>query len=204
MTARLDPDASLVEALRQGEPAAAEQLVRTCRDKVYRLAVRVTGLNEDAEEVAQDALWNAARKIHMFKGDSAFGSWLYRITANAACQKRRARKGRQQELPWERIGPGLDRAERYFEPVGDWSPRVDEYALQGELRDVLATAIAGLSSDHRTAFAMHDLEGLSNPKIAQTLGISLSAVKSRVHRSRLYLRQRLAKYMSEASEHARS
>jgi RNA polymerase sigma-70 factor, ECF subfamily len=200
MTARIDPDAVLVQALRDGEPGAAERLVDTYGDRVYRLAVRITGVNEDAEEVAQDALWTAARKIHMFKGDAAFGSWLYRITANAAYQKLRARKGRQQELPWEQILPPLDPEGRHFEPIDDWSPRVDEYALQGELREVLTKAIEGLPSDHRTAFVMHDVEGLSNPEIAETLGISLPAVKSRVHRSRLYLRQRLAEYMAQASE----
>ena len=204
MAARVDPDAALVQALRQGEPAAAEQLVNTYGDRVYRLAIRITGLNEDAEEVAQDALWTAARKIQMFKGDAAFGSWLYRITANAAYQKLRARKGRQHELPWEQLLPALDEEGRHFEPMDDWSPRVDEHALQGELREVLTTAIEGLPPDYRTAFVMHDMEGLSNPEITETLGISLPAVKSRVHRSRLFLRQHLADYMTRASEQSRS
>jgi RNA polymerase sigma-70 factor, ECF subfamily len=204
MTGRTDPDAGLVQALRNDEPAAAEQLVDTYGDRVYRLAVRITGVNEDAEEAAQDALWAAARQIHTFKGESAFGSWLYRITANAAYQKLRTRKGRQNEIPWEQVLPALDWEGRHFEPMDDWSPRVDEAALQGELREVLTTAIAGLPPDYRTAFVMHDMEGMSNPEIADTLGISLPAVKSRVHRSRLFLRQRLAEYMTEASEQSRS
>ena len=204
MTGRADPDAGLVQALRNDEPVAAEQLVSTYGDRVYRLAVRITGVNEDAEEVAQDALWTAARKIDMFKGEAAFGSWLYRITANAAYQKLRTRKGRQNEIPWEQLLPALDWEGRHFEPMDDWSPRVDESALQGELREVLTTAIAGLPPDYRTAFVMHDMEGMSNPEIAETLGISLPAVKSRVHRSRLFLRQRLAEYMTEASEQSRS
>ena len=108
MAARVDPDAGLVQALRQGEPAATEQLVNTYGDRVYRLAIRITGLNEDAEEVAQDALWTAARKIHMFKGEAAFGSWLYRITANAAYQKLRSRKARQNEIAWDQVMPAID------------------------------------------------------------------------------------------------
>ena len=204
MTARIDPDAELVQSLRDAEPRAADELVDAYGERIYRLAVQITGLREDAEEVAQDALWTAVRKIDMFKGDAAFGSWLYRITANAAYQKLRARKGRQHELPWEQLLPALDEEGRHFEPMDDWSPRVDEHALQGELREVLTTAIEGLPPDYRTAFVMHDMEGLSNPEIAETLGISLPAVKSRVHRSRLFLRQRLADYMTETSEQSRS
>ena len=204
MTARIDPDVELVQSLRDAEPRAADQLVDAYGERIYRLAVQITGLREDAEEVAQDALWTAVRKIDMFKGDAAFGSWLYRITANAAYQKLRARKGRQHELPWEQLLPALDEAGRHFEPMDDWSPRVDEHALQGELREVLTTAIEGLPPDYRTAFVMHDMEGLSDPEITATLGISLPAVKSRVHRSRLFLRQRLADYMTRASEQSRS
>jgi len=92
--ARTDVDADLVEALRREEPEAAEQLVERFGDRVYRLAQRITGVKEDAEEAAQDALWTAARKIGTFKGESAFGSWLYRIAANAAYQKLRSRRGK--------------------------------------------------------------------------------------------------------------
>jgi RNA polymerase sigma-70 factor (ECF subfamily) len=195
---RTDADAPLVEALRREEPSAAEELVERYGDRVYRLALRITGSNEDAEEAAQDALWTAARKIGMFKGESAFGSWLYRITANAAYQKLRARKGKSREIAMDEVLPSLDGDGRHFEPMDDWSNRVDEKALQGELREVLETAIDALPDDYRTALVLHDVEGLSNPDIADTLGISLPAVKSRVHRSRLFVRKRLADYMQSA------
>src|SRR5262249_7087377 len=83
--ARVDRDAALVERLRRGDPAAPEQLLDTYGDRVYRLAIRITGNEQDAEEVVQDALWTAARKISMFKSQAALGSWLYRITPNTAC-----------------------------------------------------------------------------------------------------------------------
>lgn len=191
---RVDVDAALVEALRRDEPEATEQLVERYGDRVYRLAVRITGSNEDAEEAAQDALWTAARKIHTFKGDSAFGSWLYRIAANAAYQKLRTRKAKAREVALDDVLPSLD-DRRHFEPMDDWSNRVDEKALQGELRAVLENAIAALPPDYRTALVLHDVEGLSNPDIAEALGISLPAVKSRVHRSRLFVRKRLAEYL---------
>jgi RNA polymerase sigma-70 factor (ECF subfamily) len=197
---RVDPDAALVESLRNDEPGAVEALVNTFGDRVYRLAIRITGSNEDAEEIVQDALWTAARKIHMFKGDSAFGSWLYRVTANAAYQKLRTRKGRAAEIPWDDTQRPSEGDGRFFEPVDDWSRRVDEQALQAELRTVLQGAIDALPPDYRTAFVMHDMEGMSNPEIAEAVGISLPAVKSRVHRSRLFLRGRLEQYMATDRE----
>jgi RNA polymerase sigma-70 factor, ECF subfamily len=199
VTAKTDRDAALVERLRGQDPGAAEALVTAYGDRVYRLAIRITGNEQDAEEVAQDALWTAARKIDTFKGESAFGSWLYRIAANAAYQKLRSRHGTRHEVSWEDLAPAFDDHGRHAAPAGDWSAKMEEPALQTELRTVLTAAINDLPSDYRTAFVLHDVEGLSNPEIAQTLNISLPAVKSRVHRSRLFLRQRLAEYLNTPS-----
>lgn len=201
--ARVDVDADLVAALRSEAPDAAERLVERFGDRVYRLAMRITGSREDAEEAAQDALWTAARKIGMFKGESAFGSWIYRITANAAYQKLRTRRQKSAEIGIDDVLPSLDDDGRHFEPMDDWSNRVDAQALQGELRRVLQEAIDGLPDEYRTALVMHDVEGLSNPDIAETLGISLPAVKSRVHRSRLYVRKKLADYLKDGAGAAR-
>ena len=197
--ARVDADADLVAALRAEQPDAAERLVERFGDRVYRLAMRITGSREDAEEAAQDALWTVARKIGMFKGESAFGSWIYRITANAAYQKLRTRRQKSAEIAIDDVMPSLDDDGRHFEPMDDWSSRVDENALQGELRRVLQEAIDGLPAEYRTALVMHDVEGLSNPDIAETLGISLPAVKSRVHRSRLFVRKKLSDYLNEGA-----
>ncbi len=193
-----DRDAELVERLRRQEPGAPEALVATYGDRVYRLAIRITGNEQDAEEVVQDALWTAARKIDTFKGESAFGSWVYRITANAAYQKLRSRQGQRNEVSWDAVIPGFDELGQHTEPLRDWSARTEEPALQTELRTLLTNAIDDLPGDYKTAFVLHDVEGLSNPEIAEALQISLPAVKSRVHRSRLFLRQRLADYMRAA------
>jgi RNA polymerase sigma-70 factor (ECF subfamily) len=193
--ARVDRDAALLEALRRGDPQAMEQLVETYADRVYRLTFRITGSKEDAEEATQDALWTAGRKIGTFKGDSAFGSWLYRIAANTAYMKLRARKAKAREIAIDDVLPALDDGGLHFEPMDDWSPRVDDQALNGELREVLDAAIAELPPEYRAALVLHDVEGMPNPDVAESLGISLPAVKSRIHRSRLYLRKRLADYM---------
>ncbi|MGH7325831.1 MAG: RNA polymerase sigma factor [Candidatus Rokuibacteriota bacterium] len=195
---RIDPDAALVEALRRAEPTAMEQLVERYANRVYRLTLRITGAREDAEEATQDALWTAGRKIHTFKGDAAFGSWLYRIAANAAYMKLRSRKAKAGEIALDDVLPVLDAGGHHFEPMDDWSRRVDERALQSELRRVLESAIAELPADYRTVVVLHDIEGVSNPDIAETLGLSLPAVKSRIHRSRLFLRKRLSEYLAPA------
>jgi RNA polymerase sigma-70 factor, ECF subfamily len=195
---RIDPDAALVERLRRGDEAAPDELVATYGDRVYRLAVRITGSEEDAEEVVQDALWTAARKIDTFKGESAFGSWLYRITANAAYQKLRSRHGKRQEISLEDLLPAFDESGKRGDVERDWSAQTDEPAIQAELRARLDQAVNELPPDYRTAFILHDVEGMSNPEIAKALRISLPAVKSRVHRSRLFLRQRLSQYMATA------
>jgi RNA polymerase sigma-70 factor (ECF subfamily) len=192
------PDERLQQALLDRRPEAVEELVARFGPKTYRLALRITGKPEDAQEVTQDVMWTVARKIDTFKGESAFGSWLYRIAANAAYQKLRARQSKRHEVPWADLSPSFDEQGHHAEPVGDWSARVEEPALQTELRTVLTTAINDLPGDYRTAFVLHDVEGLSNPEIAETLNISLAAVKSRVHRSRLFLRQRLSKYLTAA------
>ena len=195
---KIDRDAALLEALRAESPEAPEMLVDTYGDRVYRLTYRITGSNEDAEEATQDALWTAARKIDTFKGESQFGSWLYRIAANAAYQKLRSRRAKAQEIALDDVLPSFDSDGVHFEPMDDWSPRVDDNAVNGELREVLEKAIAELPPDYRTALVMHDVEGMPNPDIAETLGISLPAVKSRVHRSRLFVRKRLAGYLQSA------
>src|SRR3989442_8997228 len=120
------------------------------------------------------------------------------ITANAAYQKLRTRKSRRQEVSWDALSPGVDEQRPYTERVADWSGKVEEPALQTELRRVLTTAINDLPTDYRTAFLMNDVEGLPNREIAEPLHISLPAVKSRVHRSRLFLRERLARYLEAA------
>ena len=172
------------------DPEAMEQAMEVCGQPPG--VDREGQLNEEA---TQDALWTAARKIASFKGESQFGSWLYRIAANAAYQKLRSRKAKAHEIALDDVLPTFDAEGLHFEPMDDWTPRVDDNAGTGELREVLEKAIAELPPDYRTALVMHDVEGMPNPDIAETLGISLPAVKSRVHRSRLYLRQRLTEYL---------
>ena len=193
---RPDRDLDLLEALRRREPMAAERLVTTYGERAYRLASGITGNGQDAEEVVQDALWTVVRKIDSFRGEAAFGSWLYRIVANAAYQKLRGRQSRQRELSLDEVLPFFDESGRHVSPMVDWSPRADDPALQVELRAALTAAIDDLPATYRTALVLRDVEGRSTRQIAETLGLSVPAVKTRVHRARLYLRKRLGHLMT--------
>jgi RNA polymerase sigma-70 factor (ECF subfamily) len=191
-------DERLREGLLVAAPGAIEALVHQFGPRAYRLALRITGSPEDAEEVSQDVLWSVIRKIGSFKGESALGSWIYRITANAAYQKLRGRRGKE-ELSWELIVPAFDADGHLVELEQDWTASAEDPAVQAEARQRLVEAVDALPADYRTAFVLHDMEGLPNPDVASLLGISLPAVKSRVHRSRLFLRQKLAEYFGRQS-----
>ena len=193
---RADCDLDLLEALRLREPMAAERLITRYGQRAYRLASRITGNAQDAEEVVQDALCTVVRKIDTFRGESAFGSWLYRIVANAAYHKLRGRQKRWRELPLDDVLPLFDANGCHIAPVADWSSRVDNPAMQAELRTALTAAIDELPATYRSVLVLRDVEGRSNPEIAHALGLTVPVVKTRVHRARLFLRKRLGDYMT--------
>ena len=201
---RVDRDRDLVEGLRRHEATAAERLVTTYGDRAYRLARGITGNAEDAEEVVQDVLWTVVRKIDTFRGESAFGSWLYRIVANAAYQKVRGRQSRRAEVSLDDVLPLFDERGQHVAPMADWSSRVDDHAVQIDLRMALTSAIDKLPADYRTAVLLRDVEGLSHLQIAEVLSLSVPTVKSRVHRARLFLRKELGDTMTTLGTPAES
>ena len=193
---RTDRDLDLLQALRRREPMAAEHLITRYGERAYRLASRITGNGEDAEEVVQDALCTVVRKIDSFRGESAFGSWLYRIVANAAYHKLRGRQRRWRELSLDDVLPAFDANGCHVGSVTDWSPRVNDPAVRAELRAALTSAIEELPATYRTVLVLRDVEGQSNSEIADALGLSIPVVKTRVHRARLFLRKQLAQSMT--------
>jgi RNA polymerase sigma-70 factor (ECF subfamily) len=189
---KIDRDRGLVNALRLGEASATERLVTTYGDRAYRLAIRITGNAQDAEEVVQDAFLAVARRINTFRGDAAFGSWFYRIVANSAYQKLRGRRGRRTDLPLDEVLPFFDEHGGHVAPSADWSARVDDESLQTDLRMALTSALDELPANYRAVLVLRDIEGLSHLEIAEALSLSVPNVKCRVHRARLFLRKRLA------------
>jgi RNA polymerase sigma-70 factor, ECF subfamily len=196
---RIDRDDLLVKALQRREPAAAELLVASYGDRAYRLAVGIAGNARDAEEVVQDAFWAVVRKIDTFRGESTFGTWFYRIVANAAYQKLRDRPGRGNEISLDEVLPLFHENGQHAASIVDWSPSVDDTSRQTELRQALTAAIDELPLDYRTAVILRDVEGLSDVEMAESLGITVANAKSRTHRARLFLRKRLGSFMSGAT-----
>jgi len=197
--ARADRDWALVDALRRRDSTAAERLLETYGDRVYRLALRITRNEQDAEEVVQDAFWSVLRHIDTFRGESLLGSWIYRITANTAYQKLRRAARRRDEISLDQGLPILDDGHHHGDPSGDWSARIDDPAIQSELRDVLASAIDELPANHRAVFVLHGVEGLSMAEVTDALGISLATAKTTAHRARLRLRKRLGMFLSHTT-----
>jgi len=189
-------DDDLVERLRAGEEHAVEEFVSRYAGLVYRVALRITGTAVDAEEVTWDVIQTVWEKIAGFRGDAALSSWIYRIAANAAYGRIRGRKA-----PTVALEDALHRHDAPASGVAnsrDWSASCDDPSAQAELRAVLEDGIAELPVDYRTVLVLRDVEGLSNAEVADILGVSLAAVKSRVHRARLALRERLARHFGAA------
>ena len=195
-------DRELVERAQQGDGAAFAMLVERHQRQLYRLALRMTGSEADAQEVLQEAFLNAYQKLPLFRGEAQFSSWLYRIAANSALMRLRRKRRAPDTLaeqPLELAGPRFS-AEGYLEPASssDWSQRADEKMMSGELGAAINRAVADLPDDYRTVFLLKDVDGLSNEDIANALDLTVPAVKSRLHRARLALREKLGEFFDGA------
>jgi len=195
----MSAEARLLDQLRAGDPAALETLMGEYGARVYRLAYGITRSQEDAEEVAQDVFLTIARKSSSFEGRAALGSWIYRVTTNAALNKRRGKR-REIETPLEEHLPtfkpdGHREGERSF-LLADWSQDPEQALLSGEARDVLQRAIDGLPERYRAVLMLRDVEELSNEEVAELVGDSVASVKSRLHRARMALREQLTRALA--------
>jgi RNA polymerase sigma-70 factor (ECF subfamily) len=191
-------DRELVERSQKGDGEAFAMLVERHQRQLYRLALRMTGSEADANEVLQEAFLNAWQKLPLFRGEAQFSSWLYRIAANSALMRlRRKRRAPDalSEQPLELSGPRFS-AEGHMDPppLSDWSQRADEKMMSAQLGEAINKAVDQLPDDYRTVFLLKDVDGLSNEDIAEALELTVPAVKSRLHRARLALREKLGEY----------
>jgi RNA polymerase sigma-70 factor (ECF subfamily) len=182
----------LVAAARAGDRAAFEGLVRATNADVYTLALRLTGDEEDARDVTQEAYLRAYKGLHRFRGDAQFSTWMYRITANCASTLLAGRRRRRHdELPDDM-------------PLADQHPDNDPVAMAeaGMLRSRVSEALEELPPKLRAVVVLRDVYDLSHEAIAEELGISEAAAKVRLHRARRKLRERLFPLGREESAHA--
>ncbi len=182
---------ALVQRAKAGEVDAFEELVRRYDRNVFRIAQHITQNREDAEDVVQDAFLKAYNNLAQFQGQSKFYTWLVRIAVNEALMKLRRRRPERTVSLDEDVKTEDDSVPR---EVADWSPNPEQQYTQAELRDILDRTIHGLPATFRTVFVLRDVEGLSTEETAEALDLSVPAVKSRLLRARLQLRERLNKY----------
>ena len=174
----------LVASARAGDLAAFEELVNRYERKIFRLAMNITGNREDSEDVMQEAFLKAYSHLKDFQGDSRFYTWLVRIAVNEALMKLRKRRPNQVSLdePMESDGDAFPKE------IADWGPSPEQRFAQTELAGILSGAIETLDPAYRMVFVLRDLEDLSTEDTAEILGLSVPAVKSRLLRARLKLR----------------
>ena len=180
----------LVAAAQAGDIVAFETLVGRYERKILRLAQNITQNREDAEDVMQEAFLKAYEHLSGFQGNSRFYTWLVRIAVNQALMKLRKRRPNVVSID-EEVNTGEDLIPREIE---DWGPSPEDRYKQTELSDILSEVIADLDPSFRIVFQLRDIEELSTEETAEALGLSIPAVKSRLLRARLKLRQKLNKY----------
>ena len=189
-------DRDLLAGLRAGRPQAVEELLRLYQGKIFHLAMSILKNESDAEEAAQDVFMTVIRKVGTFQGNSAFYSWIYRICVNT-CLMRLRGKRRNETVSIEEFMPVFTEEGMHASPMDDWSKEVERDALNEELGRMIRKFTEELSEKYRVVFVLSDVEGLSNEETARILGLTVPAIKSRLHRARLYLREQLSRYLRE-------
>jgi len=195
-------DEVLVALLRAGDATALEPLMDRFGGRMFRVAHGITRSTADAEEVVQDVFVSLMHKATRFEGRAALGTWIYRITVNAALNKRRGKRAKLEVLIEDHLPTfkedGHREGDRAF-LLADWSDLPDETLLSREGRETIRAAIDRLPVPYRTVLLLRDVEELSNEEVATALGETVASVKSRLHRARMALREMLSvTYMAAA------
>jgi RNA polymerase sigma-70 factor, ECF subfamily len=193
-------DLDLVHASKKGDVAAFEQLVKRYDRKLLRIAQSVTHNREDSQDAVQEAFLKAFQHLGEFREDSKFSTWLIRIAVNQSLMKLRKQRGTREASLDEDFQADGDLLPR---EVTDWAPNPEQLYWASELRDILIKCMEELSPLLRTVFVLRDIEGLTIDQTAEVLDVSNTAVKARLWRARLQLREGLTKYFSKSAHPAR-
>ena len=190
-------EASLVAQARQGDTAAFNELTERYQRNIFRLAQNITQNREDAEDVLQETFLKAYEHLPDFHGDSKFYTWVVRIAVNEALMKLRKRKWDKTVWLDEPVDTGEDSVAR---EIAVWEDNPEQRYAKEELHEILDKAVNGLAPPYRTVFVLRDMEGLSTEETAEALDLSVPAVKSRLLRARLQLRDKLTAFFKKKVE----
>ena len=183
----------LVKRAKEGDNKAFEELVKRTQDKIYNLGLKLLGNKDDVLDLLQETYIKAYESLPKFEGRSSFSTWLYRIATNFALMK--LRKEKFKKISIDEIKEATDG--NYKLEIPDWSNSPYFQYKNEELKEILNEAINSLPPKYKTIFILHDIEGLSIQEISEILSLSIPTIKTRIHRSRLYLREKLSEYFKK-------
>lgn len=192
-------EAALVTRAKAGDASAFSELVRHYDRRVFRMAKQITQNDDDAEDVLQEAFLKAYTHLDDFQGNSKFYTWIVRIAVNEALMKLRKRRSDRSVPLDEPIDTGEDEVPR---EIAVWDENPEETYSREELAELLDQAVQSLKPAYRTVFVLRDIEEMSIEETAEALGLSISAVKSRLLRARLQLREKLTRQFKHKGDDA--
>ena len=196
---QVDDEAAVVAQARTGDAKAFNELLRRYERKIFRLALHITQNREDAEDVLQETFLKAYEHLDQFQGQSKFYTWIVRIAVNQALMKLRKRKSDRSVSLDDTIDTGEDTVAR---EIAAWDENPEEQYGREELNRILTSAVDGLTPIYRAVFVLRDVDGLSTEETAEALDLSVPAVKSRLLRARLQLRDKLTRYFKRKGDDA--
>src|SRR6266480_44563 len=195
----IDDEAAIVARARLGDAKAFSELLRRYEGKIFRLALHITQNREDAEDVLQEAFLKAYEHLDQFQGQSKFYTWIVRIAVNQALMKLRKRKSDRSVSLDETIDTGEDTVAR---EIAAWDENPEQRYSREELNQILSSAVDDLAPIYRAVFVLRDVDELSTEETAEALNLSVPAVKSRLLRARLQLRDRLTRFFKRKGDDA--
>jgi RNA polymerase sigma-70 factor (ECF subfamily) len=195
----IDEESAVVAQARLGDAKAFSELLRRYDRKIFRLALHITQNREDAEDVLQETFLKAYEHLDQFQGQSKFYTWIVRIAVNQALMKLRKRRSDRAVSLDEQIDTGEDTVVR---EIAAWDPDPEQRFSQEELHGILTGAIDELAPIYRTVFTLRDVDGLSTEETAEALELTVPAVKSRLLRARLQLRDKLTRFFKRKGDDA--
>ena len=182
----------LIQRVKAGDHEAFEAIFRMHVTKVYRQAFKLMGNEAEAEEIVQEVFLTIYQKVKTFRGESAFSTWLHRLTVNVGLTRLRRRKRGKEVCLDDYLPQFQEDGHHRVRPVVDWSCDIDGHVATKEFHQIIQQAIDQLPPVDKAVVVQSDIEGISNSEIAEALGLTVAAVKARLHRARLFLRGKLA------------